>query len=174
LAAETGGNLEAARQRYLFAAFFSAGLMMPMGYEYGFQKRLHVVKTRPEDWESPSYDLRDFIAQVNNMKRACPVLLEEGPQERLNPPGEPVVLLLKCRDQGPGRVLAVINTTRKFQKTMLKALGNWLGGPPEAWQELTPLAKPLRLTPTQEITLSPSDIRLFYNPVAPPGLIGKT
>ena len=53
LAAESGGAPEVARQRYLFAAFFSAGLMMPMGYEFGFKKRLNVVETRPEDWETP-------------------------------------------------------------------------------------------------------------------------
>ena len=53
LAAESGGAPEVARQRYLFAAYFSTGVMIPMGYEYGFKKRLNVVETRPQDWEAP-------------------------------------------------------------------------------------------------------------------------
>ena len=40
LAAESGGAAEVARQRYLFAAYFSTGVMIPMGFEFGFQKRL--------------------------------------------------------------------------------------------------------------------------------------
>ena len=57
LAKESGGKVEVARQRYLFAAFFSTGLMIPAGFEYGFKKKLNVVKTRPKDWETPTYDL---------------------------------------------------------------------------------------------------------------------
>ena len=36
LFAETDGNLEAQKQRYLFTALFSAGVMIPVGYEFGF------------------------------------------------------------------------------------------------------------------------------------------
>ena len=115
LAAESGGAPEVARQRYLCAAFFSTGLMIPIGYEFGFKKRLDVVHTRPEDWEEPAYDLTNYLAGVNRMKKGCPVLLEEGPMVRVNPPDEPVVLLLKSREAQPGRVLAVINSTREEQ-----------------------------------------------------------
>jgi starch synthase (maltosyl-transferring) len=93
LAAETGGNLDTVRQRYLFSAFFSAGVMMPVGFEYAFRKRLHVVKTRPEDWEAPSADLTSFIRNVNRAKAQNPVFLEESPVELL-PCGNPNVLFL--------------------------------------------------------------------------------
>jgi starch synthase (maltosyl-transferring) len=168
LAAESGGSPEVARQRYLFAAFFSTGLMMPMGYEYGFKKPLNVVNTRPEDWEAKTYDLSDYIAGVNRMKQGCPVLLEEGPMVRANPPGETVTLLLKSRERQPGRVLAVINPTLKdlpVQLTDLKAL---LGKPMRAWQDLTPDTIPLKLKPELEFTLAPAGLRIFYNPKAAP------
>ena len=53
LAAELAGRDDARieaeyRFRYLFAAFFSSGVMMPLGYEFGFERRLDVVMTRPE------------------------------------------------------------------------------------------------------------------------------
>jgi len=168
LAAESGGAVEMARQRYLFAAFFSAGLMIPMGFEYGFKKRLHVVRTRPQDWEPPAYDLSNYIAGVNRMKRGCPVLLEEGPMIRANPKGEPVVLLLKSREQQRGRVLAVINATREQQQASIPNLGDLLGKPKRAWQDLTPDLIPLKLPSLKEFPLPPARLRVIYNPEAPP------
>jgi starch synthase (maltosyl-transferring) len=54
---EVNGNEAAMKQRYLFSALFSAGVMIPIGFEYGFRRRLHVVNTRPGDWEPPNIDL---------------------------------------------------------------------------------------------------------------------
>src|SRR3546814_19111994 len=65
------------RQRYLFAAAFSTGVMMPIGYEFGFRRKPDVVGTRPEDWEDPKFDLSDFIAEVNRTKASLPVRSEE-------------------------------------------------------------------------------------------------
>ncbi len=168
LAAESGSAVETARQRYLFAAFFSTGLMLPIGYEFGFKKHLNVVKTRPEDWEAPAYDLTNYIAGVNRMKKGCPVLLEEGPMVRANPAGEPVVLLLKSRERQPGRVLAVINSTLEDQPVRLGDLKALLGKPMRAWQDLTPDTIPLKLKPEMPFTLAPARLRIFFNPKAAP------
>lgn len=78
LAAETGVDEAVQRQRYAFAAAFSAGVMMPVGYEFGFQRQMDVVHTMPTDWERRSMDLRGFITRVNQLKRAHPVLHGEG------------------------------------------------------------------------------------------------
>lgn len=168
LAAESGGVPAVARQRYLFAAFFSTGLMIPVGFEFGFKKKLHVVNTRPQDWESPTYDLTGFITSVNRMKSNCPVLLEEGPMVRLSPEGETVVLLLKSREQEKGRALAVINATQEAQRAELPDLAAWLGKPRRAWQDLTPEAPPLKLKPAMDLPLTPAEMRIFYNPKAAP------
>ena len=168
LAAESGGAPEVARQRYLFAAYFSTGVMLPIGYEYGFKKRLNVVKTGPQDWETPTYDLTSFIKGVNRMKKSCPVLLEEGPQIRGNPEGEPVVLLLKSRTDRKGRVLAVINTTSASQTVAIPDLAQHLGDSPKAWKDLTPDTVPLKLASPLEFTLFPARMRIFYNPDAAP------
>ena len=79
LAAESRSPENALRQRYLFAALFSGGVLMPIGYEYGFRRRLHVVETRPEHWESPSLDLTDFITRTNAVKRTYSVFQEDAP-----------------------------------------------------------------------------------------------
>lgn len=109
LAAESGGSEAVQKQRYAFAAAFSAGVMMPVGYEFGFQKQLHVVETRPSDWERKRMDLRSFISRVNALKREHPHLRGEG---RLSAAGEHgAVVALQRRpsdDVAPGFVL--INT----------------------------------------------------------------
>jgi starch synthase (maltosyl-transferring) len=168
LAAESGGAMEVARQRYLFAAYFSAGLMIPMGFEFGFKKRLNVVQTRPRDWETPAYDLTGYLAGVNRMKKGCPVLLAEGPQVRVNPPGEPVVLLLKSLDRRQGRVLAVINATRQEQRVHIPHLAKLLGKPLKACRDLTPDTIPLKLKGDLSFTLPPARMRILYNPEGPP------
>lgn len=93
LATEAHGNVDALKQRYFFSAFFSAGVMMPIGFEYAFQKKLHVVKTRPGDWEEPHADLTGFIRAVNKAKASNPVFREESPIELL-PCNNPNVLFM--------------------------------------------------------------------------------
>jgi starch synthase (maltosyl-transferring) len=78
LAADTRGNEAVQRQRYAFAAVFSAGLMMPIGYEFGFKRRLDVVLTEPADWETPTFDLQEFVKRVNKLKIEHPLLHGEG------------------------------------------------------------------------------------------------
>jgi starch synthase (maltosyl-transferring) len=63
--AESGGREAVQRQRYAFAAAFASGVMMPVGFEYGFERRLHVVETGPADWEAPRTDLTEFIRRVH-------------------------------------------------------------------------------------------------------------
>lgn len=97
------------RLRYLFATFFSSGVMVPIGFETGQRRKLDVVKTRPEDLEAPLFDLRSFIAAANRMKRSLPALNEEGPQRRITAPDSPVVGLLRTTKDGSSRCLALIN-----------------------------------------------------------------
>ncbi len=78
LAAETGGDEAVQRQRYAFAAAFSAGVMLPVGYEFGFRKRVDVVKTMPSDWERRQMELRAFVSRVNRLKLRHPLLQGEG------------------------------------------------------------------------------------------------
>ncbi|HSK41640.1 MAG TPA: alpha-amylase family glycosyl hydrolase, partial [Arenibaculum sp.] len=97
------------KMRYLFSACFSSGVMMPVGYEYGFTRRLDVVNTRPSDWEEPRVDLTQFIADVNGMKASTPVLNVEGPQRRISSPHSPVMALCRWAPDGGGTAVMVVN-----------------------------------------------------------------
>jgi len=109
LYSESGHNVEALKQRYLFAALFSSGVMMPIGYEYGFQRRLHVVETRPEHWETAAFDLSDFIRHVNKIKCEFPLFQEESMLQRLDHPNPNLLMLWKASTQGHGQALLVLN-----------------------------------------------------------------
>jgi len=109
LFAESGNNADAMKQRYLFSALFSSGVMMPIGYEYGFRKKLHVVETRPEHWEEPAVDLTDFIASVNKIKGEHPVFQEEGPIQKLDHPNPSLLLFWKASTSSDAEALLTLN-----------------------------------------------------------------
>jgi starch synthase (maltosyl-transferring) len=107
---ETNGHLEVIKQRYLFTALFSSHVMFPIGFEYGFRKRLHVVNTCKEDWEAPSIDLCDFIRAIHDIKDHCPVFAEEGVIRRYSHDNPAIVILHKCSDTGSQEGLLILNT----------------------------------------------------------------
>jgi starch synthase (maltosyl-transferring) len=93
LCEEFNGNIDGLKQRYLFSALFSAGVMMPMGFEFAFRKPLHVVRTTPADWENTGIDLCSYIAKVNDIKKSHSVFQEESPTNIL-PCNNPNILLM--------------------------------------------------------------------------------
>jgi starch synthase (maltosyl-transferring) len=106
---EMYGNVAAMKQRYLFSALFSAGVMMPMGFEFGFKKRMHVVNTRPEDWEVPAVDLRDFIHDVNVIKAQFSIFQQECPTKVIPYENPSILVLWKASLETPEEALIVLN-----------------------------------------------------------------
>jgi starch synthase (maltosyl-transferring) len=84
--------------------------MMPMGFEYGWSRRLDVVSTRDDEPEPKRFDLSKFIAEVNAMKAAIPALNEEGPQSLLSDPDDPLVMLERRTERGGERAYILVNT----------------------------------------------------------------
>jgi starch synthase (maltosyl-transferring) len=106
---ESAGSLGALKQRYLFAAFISSGLMLPVGYEFGFRRPLHVVETRPEDWETAAIDLQAFIGRVNALKSKHGVLREDGPLVVLPSANPQVLWLWKASVKSGEEAMLVLN-----------------------------------------------------------------
>lgn len=109
LCAELHGNLAGVRQRYLFAALFSSGVMMPMGFEFGFRKKIHVVKTRPKDWELTDTDLTPFITAVNAIKSQNSIFQEEAPTTILPASNPNVLLMWKASVRTEAEALLILN-----------------------------------------------------------------
>lgn len=109
LCEELHGNTAALKQRYLFSALFSAGVMMPIGFEYGFRKPLHVIHTSTADWEGTSVDLSAFITKVNAIKRDHPVFHEESPTSILPCQNPNVLLMWKATVRHKDEALLILN-----------------------------------------------------------------
>ena len=109
------------RQAYAFAAAFSTGVMMPMGFEYGWARRISVVPKDEDGPEPPRFDLSEFIAGINRMKAAVPALNQEGPQRLLSRPSDPLVALLRQGDSGAERALTLVNTQDRETREVVAA-----------------------------------------------------
>lgn len=76
---EMNGDIAPIKRQLLFSALFSAGYMIPVGFEYGFTKALNVVNTQPDWWENTLIDFTEYIKKINALKDKYPVLnVEEG------------------------------------------------------------------------------------------------
>ncbi|MBA2351189.1 MAG: alpha-amylase [Burkholderiales bacterium] len=163
LAADTDADPRESALRYLFAACFSSGVMITQGYEFGFRKKLDVVRTRPDDWEMPSFDLTAFIRDVNAMKSRVPVLNEEGPQQRVTPPDSPVTALLRRGRKTPGRTLSLINTLGGSSHPFgVDAISGVLGAARDSIEEITPGQAPLTFRNSSEVSIPARAMRIFH------------
>jgi len=124
---ELNGNVNGLKQRYLFTALFSSGVMIPMGYEFGFRKKLHVVKTTPDDWEETGVDITDFIREVNNIKTSYEVFQQEVPIEFLNSKNPSILLMWKGLTKTGQDALLILNKDiHNAQKITIKRIGHLL------------------------------------------------
>lgn len=73
------GNEAGLKQKYTLSALIGTGVMMPLGFEYGFRKRLDVVTTQPDQWETTGTDLSGYIGRVNALKASAQVFNVDGP-----------------------------------------------------------------------------------------------
>ena len=129
---ELNGNICGLQQRYLFAALFSGGVMMPMGFEFGLRKKLHVVDTRPGDWEQTGIDITSFIREANHIKKAHKVFQEDGPTHMLHHGNNNVLLLWKASIASHEEALFILNKdTCDYQAFYSENLRNYTqaGGP---------------------------------------------
>ena len=101
------------RQAYTFAAAYSTGVLMPMGFEYGWSRRLDVVNTRDDEPEPKRFDLSGFIGEVNAMKKAIPALNEEGPQRLLTDQHDPLLVLERQTEGGDERAFILVNASER-------------------------------------------------------------
>ncbi|MHA1727423.1 MAG: alpha-amylase family glycosyl hydrolase [Promethearchaeota archaeon] len=94
VAAETNGREDVQKFKYFFATFFSAAVLIPIGYEFGFKLKIDVVRMDPSDWETPIFDISDYIKKVNRFKQAFKCLNEDGKIEEIFY-RDPNILILK-------------------------------------------------------------------------------
>jgi len=137
-------------------------VMMPMGFEFGFRRRMDVVKTSPADWEEPSFDLTSFITKINEIKRSHRAFNEEGPIERLDLRNGQVVALLKRSLDGREKGLIVLSRERRRPETFdLERFQTFSSGATKI-EDLSPEGQLQHSADFRVGTLEPSGVKVLY------------
>lgn len=170
LAEEFNGNMEAICQRYLFSACFSTGVMMPMGFEFGFRKRPHVVKTRPSDWpadlKDTDTDLSGYIKEVNALKARLHILNEDPHTEMLETDEDDVLMMLKRSETDGSSMLIIMNCDVDNPVELLAESPGTLMGTDALVSDVTPgKYTPVDTSGPLAITLEPARSIVLYSPV---------
>ncbi|HYF56402.1 MAG TPA: maltotransferase domain-containing protein, partial [Salinarimonas sp.] len=153
------------KARYALAATFSAGVLMPIGYEWGYRGDLHVVETTPADREDTGIDISGFIGAVNRARAAMPALNREGAQRRLSAPDAGYLALLRLDSGHPGSArhaaLVLASVSDEPMSVDMGALLAQAGGLFSRFEDRTPDAAPLDLAAERTITLRPGEVRIL-------------
>jgi starch synthase (maltosyl-transferring) len=160
LATELDGVRAAVEMRYAFSALFATGVMIPIGFEFGFRRRLDVVKTRPEDWETPDWDLGAFLARVNALKASYRVFNEDGAIEIIDVGNPNVFAFVKAATDGSERALVVLNKDRSPQSFELRWVAELARTTPIA--DVSPHGPLERTADYQRCRLPPSGVAVLY------------
>ena len=163
------------KARYALAACFSSGVLMPIGYEWGYRRPLHVVETSPRDRGNPEIDISDFVAAVNGLKSELPPLNVEGAQWRISAPDAPYAALLRFDSGHPAAAcyasLVLANLDGAELTLDPAALVARTGGSLGRFADMTPESSPLAFRPGTPIVLEPWSVRILTAArAAPPEL----
>jgi starch synthase (maltosyl-transferring) len=109
LASLDPGTEQVQKSRYAFAALFSAGLLMPAGFEYGAVTRMDVVRGTPADVDKQKWNLTKWVRAMNRLKLSVPVLAEEGSWRPLCDWGHSYLFLEKSSDRDSRPAYVCIN-----------------------------------------------------------------
>jgi starch synthase (maltosyl-transferring) len=162
LATELRGDPAAVKLRYAFAALFSTGVLMPVGFEYGFRRRLDVVRTRPQDWEEPQWDLCDFIMTVNRLKASRLVFNQEGPIERVDTGNPSIFAFVKSSRDRQEKALIILNKDRRHaQVCQLAQMGQVFSGMSQV-EDVSPEGRLQHSPDFRTAQLEPSAIHVLY------------
>jgi starch synthase (maltosyl-transferring) len=151
--------------RYALAAFFSSGVLMPIGYEWGYRRKLHVVETTPGDREDTGIDISERIAAINRLKAAVPAANVEGAARVVSAPDAPYLALLRL-DAGHAvaarmALLVLANLgedTVMVEPAPLLARTGGVFGP---FLDRSPGLVPATLEGGQPLALGPGEVRIF-------------
>ena len=107
---EFSGNQHQALLRYELGAYICSSISTTIGFEYGFQRQIHVVDANPSWWEPVSYDISDDIAKINEIKMSYDVLQEDNEIE-LHPLHDGNLLIFtKESRNGQEKIMVLANT----------------------------------------------------------------
>jgi len=103
------GRCDLVEARYAFEAFISTGVLITIGFEFGFTKKCDVVHTTPDDWEEVNTEFTPFITKINEIKNKFEILRVDAELRLLNDADDSIAVLLKSHKNAGDKALFLIN-----------------------------------------------------------------
>ena len=157
----------AARRHLDVAAGIGAGLLVPMGFEYGARRPLDAARDRPGDWDwlrrQAGFDLSDGLRAANAAIAARS--LSRAELRPLSGPGAPVTALLRAaaadvRSATAATLVLANPDLRRGASVALASLLPAAGGGFTRFRPVLPATGEV-LGPTATVQLAPGEVRLF-------------
>lgn len=129
LAQEWNNDINRIKQHYLFTALISTGVLICIGFEYGFRRQPHVVESNPLSYEGAHFDITDFIREINAVKQANRVFQEDNQVREVDSGNDNVLALKKTTLDGKESVLMLFNRSGNEEQVRISSLLRSLGAP---------------------------------------------
>jgi starch synthase (maltosyl-transferring) len=151
--------------RYGLAAFFSTGILMPAGYEWGDRRLMQDMYATPLDREKTGVDVSGFVAAINRLRLDLPAANVEGAQLRLGAPDRPHIALLRvdaghALSAGHGTII-VANPEAESTALAAGELVSEAGGLFDELVEVSPGKPRTALVPGTTLTLDARELRIY-------------
>ena len=152
--------------RYALAAFFSSGVLLPIGYETGARRKVQVVETTPAWRETETgIDISAKIAAINALKAELPAANIEGAELKLSATDAPYLALLRL-DAGhvaaaEAATLVLANPGAEAVTLDPAAILSRTGGLLNPFIDRTPGEVPVVLQSGTALMLAPKEVRIF-------------
>ncbi|MCK5706339.1 MAG: alpha-amylase [Candidatus Aureabacteria bacterium] len=151
-------NINGQKMWYAFSAFFSSGVMMPLGYEWGALKRVDVVHTMPEDMEDKRIDISAFIKKVNIIKKKYSVFGYDSEIRVLSSPEDNIFVMQKVSKKTDDCILIIINKDISKDNYLDSDILKKLDGKKQYLKEVFPLK---RSASKYEPRFEPGEVRVL-------------
>jgi len=155
---ELHGNRAEIEKRYLFSAVFSSGVMIPIGFEFGFENRLNVANTTPFNWEDEKINLVDYISKVNKLKLDNPVFHEDNEIINIKNIDERVYAFMK-KSQEQWALIAINKDSENYAHFSLNNILGVMSA--ESVVDISPNFGNERVPNNYDYYLRPSQVKVF-------------
>ncbi len=165
LTVEVNDNVNSMKQRYAFSSIFSSGIMMPLGFEWGFRKKVNVVTTTPEDMEEINYDISSFITDCNSLKENYKIFREENEIKVINQENwMNIFCFRKTSFDGSEKALIILNKDiynhQKVYFNSLNVIFEW----EHPVIDVSPRYRISQVNPIDfEYSLIPGEVKILYS-----------
>lgn len=160
-AKEYNGDKDLAIFYYSLASLFSCGVKLTLGFEYGFTKKIDVVKTNPSDYEKNSYDIRKQVSDINYLKKSKRILNEDNIINRFGNFAEDIFAYYKNSRDSKSRIMIIANSSKTNEhKVNFDEIAEIMG------ESIKDISLNLRLASINKNTscvLQPLEIKIFYS-----------